>query len=66
MFILNFSFYCTQFDIAMLLVFSKETYDGGVAVNTKREEKGLPLLKVMLPSIMPLIDFILLLDALCN
>lgn len=30
----------------MLLMFSKETLNGGFAVNRKREEKGLPLLKV--------------------
>jgi phosphopantetheine adenylyltransferase len=35
-----------MFDVAMLLMFSKETLNGGLAVNRKREEKGLPLLKV--------------------
>ncbi|ONM51713.1 Bifunctional coenzyme A synthase [Zea mays] len=43
---LSFSFYWTSFDIAMLFIFSKETLNGGLAVNRKREEKGFPLLKV--------------------
>jgi phosphopantetheine adenylyltransferase len=30
----------------MPFIFSKETINGGVAVNQKREEKELPLLKV--------------------
>lgn len=48
MFTLSFSFYCASFDVAMLLMFSKETLNGGLAVNRKREEKGLPLLEVYL------------------
>jgi hypothetical protein len=36
--------------LAMMLMFSKETLNGGLAVNRKREEKGFPLLKVYLHS----------------
>jgi len=37
---------CPRLTLAMMLMFSKETLNGGLAVNRKREEKGLPLLKV--------------------
>lgn len=43
---LSVAFCYVSFDIAMLLLFSKETFNGGLAVNRKRDEKGLPLLKV--------------------
>jgi len=43
----------------MLLIFSKETLNGGLAVNRKREKKGLPLLKVHLCLLLYFIQLIL-------
>jgi len=43
---------CPRLTLAMMLMFSKETLNGGLAVNRKREEKGLPLLKVYLHSLL--------------
>lgn len=45
LFTLRFA-WCAPFDVEMSFIFSKETLNGGLSVNQKREGKELPLLKV--------------------